>query len=330
MIVSVLSDPELLAAIAEGDRGAFEAFYRRHASWLVIRLRYRCMDDSLVDDVVQETFLALWRGSARFRVQSDGDATGWLWRIASRRLIDALRSHGARQRLRAAMWMTARVAVALIGHTTRATRWAPLLAATTVGLAIVALPALLAGKLSAAVLVTLLRLAAVCGAVGVAFLLDDPATAVTATVPTPRLLRHTLRAAIVVPGLTGAWALAQTVAAGALKDHRTTLPLAALTVETATLCTVAVALAAARLRRGAGEGAAGPFAAGLLLLVAGVAALLPGQISVFAPLSDPRWGQIHHWWAAILIVAIVAYTLAALEHLPRPPGKGAAPRQSRP
>lgn len=97
--MSVLSDPELLAAIAEGDRGAFEAFYRRHAGWLVIRLRYRCVDDSLVDDVVQETFLALWRGSARFRVQADGDATGWLWRIASRRLIDALRSHGARQRL---------------------------------------------------------------------------------------------------------------------------------------------------------------------------------------------------------------------------------------
>ena len=221
------------------------------------------------------------------------------------------------------MWMTARVAAALIGHTTRATRWAPLLAATTVGLAIVAVPALLAGKLSATVLVTLLRLAAVCGAVGVAFLLDDPAAAVTATVPTPRLLRHTIRAAIVAPGLTSAWALAQAFAAGALKDHRTTLPLTALTVETATLCTVAVALAAARLHRSAGEGAAGPFAAGLLLLVTAVAALLPGQISIFPQPSNPRWGQIHYWWSGILIVAIAAYASAAVEHLPRSPGKGA-------
>jgi RNA polymerase sigma-70 factor (ECF subfamily) len=97
--VSAISDAELLASIAAGDRCAFEAFYRRHASWLTLRLRYRCADSSLVDDVVQETFLAIWSGSARFREQPSADVAGWLWRIGSRRLIDALRAHGARQRL---------------------------------------------------------------------------------------------------------------------------------------------------------------------------------------------------------------------------------------
>jgi RNA polymerase sigma-70 factor (ECF subfamily) len=45
-------DAELLAAIARGDRSAFEVFYRRHAAWLQLRLRYRCADRTVVDDVV--------------------------------------------------------------------------------------------------------------------------------------------------------------------------------------------------------------------------------------------------------------------------------------
>jgi RNA polymerase sigma-70 factor, ECF subfamily len=93
------SDAELLRWIAAGHRDAFEAFYRRYAPWLVLRLRYRCTDEELVDDVVQETFLAVWRGSARYHEQPSGDVPGWLWRIGSRRLIDALRGRGARERL---------------------------------------------------------------------------------------------------------------------------------------------------------------------------------------------------------------------------------------
>ncbi|GAA3505918.1 hypothetical protein GCM10019016_130320 [Streptomyces prasinosporus] len=53
---------------------------------------------------MQETFLAVWRGTARWREDAAGaDAAGWLWRIASRRLVDALRGAGARGRLRQAL-----------------------------------------------------------------------------------------------------------------------------------------------------------------------------------------------------------------------------------
>ncbi|MGC9541757.1 RNA polymerase sigma factor [Streptomyces sp. UG1] len=93
------SDGELLRAVEDGDSRAFELLYRRHEPWLVARLQYRCPDAALVDDVVQETFLAVWRGSARYREHEGTDACGWLWRIASRRLIDAQRGHGARARL---------------------------------------------------------------------------------------------------------------------------------------------------------------------------------------------------------------------------------------
>ncbi|MCT9106193.1 RNA polymerase sigma factor [Streptomyces mirabilis] len=93
------SDGELLRAIAaDTDRRAFEELYRRYAPWLTARLRGRCADAGVVDDVVQETFLAIWRGTAHYR--EEGDAAGWLWRIGSRRLIDTLRGDGARGRLR--------------------------------------------------------------------------------------------------------------------------------------------------------------------------------------------------------------------------------------
>lgn len=96
------SDGELLRAVAaDADRGAFEELYRRYAPWLRARLRGRCSDVGVVDDVVQETFLAVWRGKARYR--EEGDVAGWLWRIGSRRLVDALRGDGARGRLRQAL-----------------------------------------------------------------------------------------------------------------------------------------------------------------------------------------------------------------------------------
>ncbi|WP_406437451.1 RNA polymerase sigma factor [Streptomyces sp. NBC_00631] len=102
------SDGELLRAIAaDSDRRAFEELYRRYAPWLTARLRGRCADPAVVDDVVQETFLAVWRGSARYQETTENgvnpDAAGWLWRIGSRRLVDVARGDGARGRLRQAL-----------------------------------------------------------------------------------------------------------------------------------------------------------------------------------------------------------------------------------
>ena len=69
------SDGELLRAIAaDTDRRAFEELYRRYAPWLTARLRGRCADAGVVDDVVQETFLAIWHGTASYR--EEGDAAG--------------------------------------------------------------------------------------------------------------------------------------------------------------------------------------------------------------------------------------------------------------
>lgn len=93
------TDAEVLHAVAQGDRAAFALLYERYAGWLLLRLRHRCADADLVEDVVQETFLSVWRGADRFREQPGGDVAGWLWRIGSRRLVDSLRRRGAADRL---------------------------------------------------------------------------------------------------------------------------------------------------------------------------------------------------------------------------------------
>src|SRR6266508_4255607 len=83
------SDAELLAATGEGDRTALAALYVRHAPWLLVRLSRRCSDRSLVDEVVQDTFVGVWRGARRW--SGRGEVGAWIWGIGVRRLLDRLR-----------------------------------------------------------------------------------------------------------------------------------------------------------------------------------------------------------------------------------------------
>jgi RNA polymerase sigma factor (sigma-70 family) len=82
-------DPELLAALAGGDLSAMRMLYDRHAPWLSARLTRRCNSPDAVADVLQDTFMALWKGAERWR--GDGEVGAWLWGIAARRLVSRLR-----------------------------------------------------------------------------------------------------------------------------------------------------------------------------------------------------------------------------------------------
>jgi len=82
-------DRDLVAAVADGDTGALRILYLRHSPWLSVRLRGRCNDPDIVDDVVQDTFVAVWQGARRFR--EEGSVGAWLWGIGVRRLISQLR-----------------------------------------------------------------------------------------------------------------------------------------------------------------------------------------------------------------------------------------------
>ena len=82
-------DPELLTAVAGGDLGALRVLYERHSPWLAARLTHRCNSPDAVADVLQDTFVALWKGAERWR--GDGEVAAWLWGIAIRRLVSRLR-----------------------------------------------------------------------------------------------------------------------------------------------------------------------------------------------------------------------------------------------
>jgi RNA polymerase sigma factor (sigma-70 family) len=91
-------EDELVRRAAAGDRQAFDELYRRTAPWLLARLRRRCADDDVVDDVMQETYLAVWRAAGSFaRSDTPGNAAGWLWTIAANRLVDAFRRRARQQ-----------------------------------------------------------------------------------------------------------------------------------------------------------------------------------------------------------------------------------------
>jgi RNA polymerase sigma-70 factor (ECF subfamily) len=82
MTVRADGDDMLLAAVARGDREAL-------APWLMLRLSRRCADPGMVEEVVQDTFVAVWKGAAHYR--ATGEVPAWIWGIGIRRLISGLR-----------------------------------------------------------------------------------------------------------------------------------------------------------------------------------------------------------------------------------------------
>jgi ABC-2 type transport system ATP-binding protein len=85
-----MDDDALIAAVARGDDVALRELFQRNAPWLAGRLR-GVLPAADVEDVLQETFLAVWRGAGGYR---PGSAGGWLWGIARRQAALWLRRRG--------------------------------------------------------------------------------------------------------------------------------------------------------------------------------------------------------------------------------------------
>ncbi len=77
-----LDDATLLRRAAGRDTQAFGVLYDRLAPMVMLRLRGRCADRDVVADVLQETFLAVWRAAGQW--DGRGDVAGWVWTIAVR------------------------------------------------------------------------------------------------------------------------------------------------------------------------------------------------------------------------------------------------------
>jgi RNA polymerase sigma factor (sigma-70 family) len=85
----IRTDAVLLAEASEGDLGAMRELYDRHAPWLTARLMRRCNDPEVVADVVQDAFVAAWKGAGHWR--ADGEVAAWLWGIGFRLMVSRLR-----------------------------------------------------------------------------------------------------------------------------------------------------------------------------------------------------------------------------------------------
>jgi RNA polymerase sigma-70 factor (ECF subfamily) len=84
-------DEGLLARVDAGEDAALRELVFRHTPWLGARLR-AVLSPADAEDVLQETFLAVWRGAGGYSAQ--GEVGGWLWGVARRQAALFLRRRG--------------------------------------------------------------------------------------------------------------------------------------------------------------------------------------------------------------------------------------------
>jgi RNA polymerase sigma-70 factor (ECF subfamily) len=95
----VNDDASLVASIARGDSRALELLYERHSRG-VYSLAVRLLSDGpAAEDVVQETFLKLWRQPSAYQ-PTRGRLLPWLLGVAHHHAVDLLRRRQLEQRHR--------------------------------------------------------------------------------------------------------------------------------------------------------------------------------------------------------------------------------------
>jgi RNA polymerase sigma-70 factor, ECF subfamily len=90
------TDEQLMVELAGGRPDALGALYSRH-SRLVFYLALQSLDRPAAEELVQEVFLAIWRGAASFDPEQ-GSFRPWLLRLAHWRILNELRRRHRRPR----------------------------------------------------------------------------------------------------------------------------------------------------------------------------------------------------------------------------------------
>ena len=91
-------DATLVHAVAAGSQAALAALYDSHASAVYAAASRLTTDRQIAEEVVQETFLAVWNRAELFD-PGTGSLAAWLHTIARNRTVDRLRALGRRPRL---------------------------------------------------------------------------------------------------------------------------------------------------------------------------------------------------------------------------------------
>lgn len=99
MSVRTLDDQALIDLMVRGDERALGELYERYAGRAFGVARRVLRVDAEADDVVQETFLELWRSATRYDPRRAAPER-WILTMVRTRAIDRLRQNGARARLK--------------------------------------------------------------------------------------------------------------------------------------------------------------------------------------------------------------------------------------
>jgi RNA polymerase sigma-70 factor, ECF subfamily len=84
---SDVTDGELISRVGSGDRGAFEALYRRYARPVFGLALRKLGDRGRAEDAVQETFASVWRAAGSYRPER-GPGAPWLYAVARNAIVD--------------------------------------------------------------------------------------------------------------------------------------------------------------------------------------------------------------------------------------------------
>jgi len=88
------SEAELMRQVAAGEIGGLETLYDRYHSMAYALALRITTETGLAEDVVQDSFLGVWRNAARY-AEAKGSVRGWLLAIVRHRAIDAMRRQRA-------------------------------------------------------------------------------------------------------------------------------------------------------------------------------------------------------------------------------------------
>jgi RNA polymerase sigma-70 factor, ECF subfamily len=92
------NDADVVLRMAAGSEAALETLYDRYAASIFAAAYRLTSDRGTAEEVVQETFLALWNRAETFDPRA-GSLAAWLHAIARNRTIDRLRAAGRRPTL---------------------------------------------------------------------------------------------------------------------------------------------------------------------------------------------------------------------------------------
>ena len=86
-----ITDEALAMQASAGEREAFLQLYDKYVTPIYRFVYFRAPSKELAEDIVSDVFLKAWKHRARFTVQQGGTYKAWLYTIARRQVIDAMR-----------------------------------------------------------------------------------------------------------------------------------------------------------------------------------------------------------------------------------------------